>query len=295
MLDSAIDYAIITLDCKNKVTSWNIGAEKILGWKAKEILGRGGELIFIAEDRKAGAVEKEIAQALAEGRAEDERWHTRKDGSRFWGSGLMMPLKDGRGFLKIMRDQTERRLAEQRLRESDERFRALAEHIPQLVFRSHSMGERTWGSPQWVSFTGLTEANSLGLGWMDAIHPADHEKTIEAWAAAESRGELYVEHRIRRAIDGQYRWFQTRAKRLPAGNSRGSDWFGTSTDIDDLRKLKERQEVLRVSRLGFVPVVDVSFHPIFGDAIALLDRASSWSRVPLVGVADMRPDACPSS
>jgi two-component sensor histidine kinase len=100
------------------------------------------------------------------------------------------------------------------------------------------MGERTWGSAQWVAFTGLSETNSLGLGWMDAVHPDEHKLTLNAWAEAEPKGELYVEHRIRRAIDGQYRWFQTRAKRLDG------EWFGTSTDIDDLRRLKERQDVL---------------------------------------------------
>lgn len=118
------------------------------------MLGRGGEVIFIAEDRAAGAVEAELTKALAHGRAENERWHARKDGSRFWGSGLMMPLKGGLGFLKIMRDRTDRRALEHAFRESVDRFRTLAEHIPQLVFRSASLGERTYGSPQWVSFTG---------------------------------------------------------------------------------------------------------------------------------------------
>ena len=240
ILDSAMDFAIIALDPDNKVTLWNPGAEKILGWTAEEMMGRSGELIFIPEDRAAGAVEAELTKAITNGRAEDERWHARKDGSRFWGSGLMMPLKNGLGFLKIMRDQTGRRQAEHALRESEERFRTLAQHIPQLVFRSQSLGERTWGSPQWVAFTGLSEANSLGLGWMDAVHPADHELTHDAWATAKSSGELYIEHRIRRAIDGHYRWFQTRAKRLDYDG----EWFGTSTDIDDLRRLKERQEVL---------------------------------------------------
>jgi PAS domain S-box-containing protein len=240
ILESASDYAIIALDKDNRINFWNSGAERLLGWSAEEIKGQSGETIFIPEDRAAGAVEREIHRAVEEGRAENERWHVRKDRSRFWGSGMMMPLKDGSGFLKIMRDQTEQREAEIALVRSEERFRTLAEHIPQLVFRSSSMGHRTWGSPQWVSYTGLSEENSLGLGWMDAVHPEDYKLTLDAWADADGKGELYVEHRLRRSVDAQYRWFQTRAKRLEANG----EWFGTSTDIDDLRRLKERQDVL---------------------------------------------------
>jgi PAS domain S-box-containing protein len=238
ILDSASDYAIIALDSDNKIALWNSGAEKVLGWAAEEAIGCNAEMIFTPEDRARGEVEGEIARALAHGRAEDERWHLRKDGSRFWGSGLLMPLNGKQGFLKIMRDQTKRRETEKALEESELRFRMLAEHIPQLLFRSASLGQRTWGSPQWIAFTGLSEAKSLGLGWMDAVHPAEHDLTLEAWAAAETNGELYVEHRIRRAIDGQYRWFQTRATKLDG------EWFGTSTDVDDLKRLKDRQDVL---------------------------------------------------
>ena len=186
----------------------------------------------------------ELKTALAAGRAVDERWHARKDGSRFWGSGLMMPLRGEAGFLKIMRDQTHHRAAEQKLKESEERFRTLALNIPQLVWRSYSLGERSWGSPQWVAYSGLSEQNSLGLGWLEAVHPEDREPSIEAFAKAEVDGEFYVEHRIRRAIDGQYRWFQSRARRLKQDSVGRNEWFGTSTDIDDLRRLKERQDLL---------------------------------------------------
>jgi len=116
ILDSASDYAIIALDSDNKIALWNSGAEKVLGWAAEEAIGCNAEMIFTPEDRARGEVEGEIARALAHGRAEDERWHLRKDGSRFWGSGLLMPLNGKQGFLKIMRDQTKRRETEKLLR-----------------------------------------------------------------------------------------------------------------------------------------------------------------------------------
>jgi len=129
ILESATDYAIIALDPENKITLWSSGAERLLGWSASEAIGCSGSMIFIPEDRERGAVEAELAKALAEGRAENERWHLRKDKSRFWGSGVMAPLKHGQGFLKIMRDQTARREAEQALRNSEHRFRTLAEPL----------------------------------------------------------------------------------------------------------------------------------------------------------------------
>lgn len=118
LVDEVKDFAIFTLDAQNLITSWNAGAEQIFGFFARETLGRSGAIIFTAEDREAGAPEEEIGRAVRDGRAEDERWHVRKDGSRFWGSGVLTAMPDGAGgplwFAKIVRDQTERRLHEQR-------------------------------------------------------------------------------------------------------------------------------------------------------------------------------------
>ncbi|HEX5866775.1 MAG TPA: PAS domain S-box protein, partial [Beijerinckiaceae bacterium] len=118
ILESATDYAIIATDLDEKVTTWNTGAARILGWQDDEILGRPVPLIWTHEDRASGVPEAEIANALAAGRAQDERWHLRKDGSRFWANGLLMPLRgdDGGllGFLKILRDRTAEREAEER-------------------------------------------------------------------------------------------------------------------------------------------------------------------------------------
>ncbi len=123
ILDSAADYAIFSMDTERRIASWNAGAERLLGWSEEEILGQPADAIFTPEDRGAGAPEQEAEGALRDGRAADERWHLRKDGTRFWANGLMLPLRDPEadpespplGLLKVMRDETKRRRAEERL------------------------------------------------------------------------------------------------------------------------------------------------------------------------------------
>jgi PAS domain S-box-containing protein len=245
IVESATGFAILTTDPAGLVTSWNSGAQRLTGYGRAEIMGRSADLIFIPEDRNSGVPDQERAKALAEGRAEDERWHFRKDGSHFWGSGLMMPLTDtGTGFVKIMRDLSDRHMTERRLRDSEAIFRSLATNIPQLVFQCRGTGERTWGSPQWIAFTGLTLDESLEFGWLDAVHPDDREATVAAWRIAQESGEYLMEHRIRRAADGEYRWHQTRARSIAGSDETAGTWVGTSTDIHDMRSLQDRQIVL---------------------------------------------------
>jgi len=245
IVESSIDFAIFTVDSIGLTTSWNVGAERLFGYAADRILGRSADVIFTAEDRAAGVPEKERSEASIHGRAADDRWHQRADGSCFWASGLMMPLRvGGTGFVKITRDRTEQHEAGERLRESEQRFRLLATSIPQLVFLTRPDGARTWPSPQWIAFTGLSFDASLGQGWLEAVHPDDREATQHAWREARSKGEYYIEHRIRREADGEYLWHQTRAKPLERESAASSDWVGTMTDIDDLRDLQSRQHVL---------------------------------------------------
>lgn len=118
VLESLEDYAIITTDKNGDINSWNAGAEKVLGYTEIEVIGRSAQIFFTPEDIAAGAPEKELSGALNNGRAIDERYHMRKDGSRFWGSGLVFPLHDEnqrhRGFTKIMRNLREREQAEEK-------------------------------------------------------------------------------------------------------------------------------------------------------------------------------------
>ncbi|MEP6607729.1 MAG: PAS domain S-box protein [Burkholderiaceae bacterium] len=113
VVENAREYAIFAMDLERRVTSWYSGAQRLLGYSEAEIIGQPGDIIFTPEDRAAGAPEQEARTALATGRASDERWHVRRDGSRFWGSGVMMAMQDGNkktiGLIKIFRDQTEAR------------------------------------------------------------------------------------------------------------------------------------------------------------------------------------------
>ena len=118
IIESALDFAIFAMDLSGSIIRWNKGAERILGWSRAEALGQLGHLVFTPEDRAAGMPEKEIASSLHIGRSLDERWHLRRDQTRFWASGELMSLRaeDGTavGFVKIVRDRTERWLREQK-------------------------------------------------------------------------------------------------------------------------------------------------------------------------------------
>ena len=117
------DHSIFMMDLDGNITTWNAEAERIIGYTEAEILGRNFSVIFTPEDLQAGMSEQELRLAREDGRAEDERWHVRKDGSRFWALGIVTPMHDAggklTGFSKILRDMTDRKRAEEALQEAD--------------------------------------------------------------------------------------------------------------------------------------------------------------------------------
>jgi two-component system, chemotaxis family, CheB/CheR fusion protein len=125
VMESVADFAIIITDPEGAITGWNPGAQKMFGYTPEEILGQTAEVIFTAEDRAAKVHELELRTAAKLGRAEDERWHLRKDGTRFYVSGVMNRLRQGSdGFVKIARDMTTQKIIEQ---QKDE-FIGIASH-----------------------------------------------------------------------------------------------------------------------------------------------------------------------
>ena len=121
LVEAAKDYAIFMTDVDGRVTTWNEGAHRLFGYGEAEIVGEDGAILFTSEDRESGAPDRELEKARTEGRAEDERWHVRKDGAHFWASGFVRPVLDEEdnllGFSKVARDLTEHKRAEEALDE----------------------------------------------------------------------------------------------------------------------------------------------------------------------------------
>ncbi len=146
----------------------------------------------------------------------------------------------------LNRIDARRAASEAHLERSERHFRALAESLPQLAWTCEGSGSCDYLSPQWVAYTGLPEQEQLGSKWLSQIHPDDRAFTITSWNTAATEGGVFdIELRIRRH-DGVYRWFKTRATPL-CERGRVLKWFGSNTDIQDLRDARDVLEQVNQS------------------------------------------------
>jgi PAS domain S-box-containing protein len=169
-----------------------------------------------------------------------------------------------RYFIAQIEDITERKRGEEALRRSEQEFRSLAESMPQIAWATRPDGWNIYFNQQWVTYTGLTLEESHGEGWITPFHPDDRQRAWEAWQRATRYRETYaLECRLRRA-DGVYRWWLVRGVPLLGDNDEIVKWFGTCTDIEQLKAAEQR---LKESEAKFSGIISIS-----ADAIISVDE-----------------------
>jgi len=240
LLDLTHD-AIIVRDLEGRITYWNHGAKEIYGWSSEEVIGKVSNTLF--ETKYPVPAEEMIAELHRTGRWTGELVHTRRDGQSITVLVRKTLDRDSEGnpasVLQNITDITERKQAEEALREAGERFRFMADSMPQKIFTARPEGEVDYLNRQWKEFTGLPSDKMQGWGWVSYIHPDDLEENVRCWKESLATGADYdLEHRFRRK-DGVYRWHLTRAYAMRDADGEVTLWIGSSTDIDDMMRAQE--------------------------------------------------------
>ena len=205
----------------------------------------------------AATLQRQIQKVIETRRpVKDETPYTSAQGRRMY-EYLFFPLIGENGSIEgaggVTRDITERKQAEQSLRNSEERFRSLADHVPQLVWTNEADGRVSYRNRRWVEYSGLDFDEADNPGWQTLVHPDDAGGARERWQEVLAKPqdfecELRLRHR-----DGEYRWFIARNIPLRDSGGRVTSWVGSATDIDDL---KRAETALRESDQRFQLLVE---------------------------------------
>ncbi len=212
IVDRVRDYAIFALDTTGHILSWNDGAHRLKGYFASDIIGRHFSTFYPPEDIASGKPTSELEVALREGRLEDEGWRIRKDGTRFWANVVITALHDHSGthvgFAKVTRDLTERREAEEILRDSEERFRLLVQGVKDYaIFMLDPNGIIVSWNEGAESIKGYRASEIIGRHFSTFYSSEDNANGKPAWELRVARAQGSFEDegwRIRK--DGTQLW-----------------------------------------------------------------------------------------
>ena len=279
LVESIGDYAIFKLDAEGLIRTWNSGAERIKGYTAQEIIGKHFSVFHPAELVAQGFPARELAQAAALGRFEDNGWRVRKDGSRFWANVVISPIMDSRGrllgYAKISRDLTVQHEQQLRLQHSEERFRLLVMSVKDYaIFMLDTKGiVVTWNAGA-EAIKGYSAEQIIGSHFScfyppEAIRCGLPERELEG---ATMQGRFEDEGwRVRR--DGSRFWANVI---ISAVRNEAGHLIGFSKVTRNLSERREHEEALRQSEERFRLLVD----GVTEYAIMMLDEAgflASWN------------------
>lgn len=289
LVASVTDYAIFILDTEGRVNSWNVGAERIKGYIADEIVGQHFSRFYLPEDVLLGKPARELEAALAHGRFEDEGWRLRKDGTAFWANVIITPMRDEtgalRGFAKVTRDLTARRQLEERLRESEARLQAFLNHSPAVIFLKDVEGRYLHVNAKFQQRFGLSGEQVIGRSDAALFEPeqatafsANDREVLARGAPLEFEETARYTEGLRTSMVSKF------PVRDPVGRTLGIG--GIATDITEY---KRTQDALRISEQGFRELVDILPIAVYTcDAAGHIESRNRqamdlWGRAPRLG------------
>jgi PAS domain S-box-containing protein len=253
LINAVTDYAIYMLDPEGHIATWNPGARRFKGYEAEEIIGQHFSRFLTPEDRDAGFAENALKTAAAEGRYEAEGWRVRKDGSRFWASALIDPIRDdnGRliGFAKITRDITDKKAAQDALHESERRFRMLVQGVRDYaIYMLDPQGRVTnWNSGA-EAIKGYTADEIVGQHFSRFYTEEDRERGEPAFAleAALREGKFEKEAwRVRK--DGTRFWAHVVIDSIHDDEGRHVGFAKITRDVTDKKQAQIELEQARAA------------------------------------------------
>src|SRR5262245_36890428 len=245
MVESVTDHAVIGFDLEGRILSWNAGAEKIFGYAKEEVVGKHFAILFTPEDRQSGVPERELENARTRGSVGDFRWQMRKDDSRFWASGFVEPLRDEAGsligYVKVVHDATEKKLADEALQKSEADFRAIFELAGTGIAQADLQSGRLLRVNQKLcDITGFSGEELLAMTIQELTRPEDREQDFAVYQRMLlGDGEYEVERRYVRK-DGGVVWAYIDVVALR--DERGNPIRATvsALDITGRRQVEER-------------------------------------------------------
>jgi PAS domain S-box-containing protein len=241
------DDAIISKDLDGIIVSWNAAAQRLYGYTEAEAIGKS--ITMLIPDEQQDEEEKFLQRLQAGERVEhQETVRIAKGGKRVPVSLTISPVRDSTGkiagYSKIARDISDRKRAEQVLRESEERFRLVANTAPVLIWMSGTDKLCNFFNQGWLSFTGRRIEDELGEGWVSSVHPEDVQHCLEIYSASfDARVDFEMEYRLRR-FDGEYRWMVDHG--VPRFESDGNfcGYIGSCVDITERKSSAESLQAL---------------------------------------------------
>ena len=242
------DAAIIAKDLDGCVLAWNRAAQKVFGWSAPEMIGQPIRRLIPADRQHE---EDMILATIRRGEVVDhlETVRVHKDGSLIDIAVQISPIHDSRGDIvgasKIDRDITEELQTRKNLGEIETRFSLMADNITQLAWIADGAGSINWFNQRWLDYTGLTlEQMNAPDGGSKVVHPDHLERVTQHFNQCFGSGTEWEDTFPLLGVDGQYRWFLSRAVPLRDVAGIVTCWFGTNTDVTELRDAERRIELL---------------------------------------------------